>query len=299
MNGTACLLCGSPGPFRHRHTKDGYAIQGCRQCRLVQLVPRPAPETLRALYESASYFGGGDGRSGYSAYASQEREYLLTFAEDVRRIGDFLPRGRLLEVGCGYGYFLRCALAAGHDAYGIDVSPAAVEHAARLHPGRVFEGVLEDASRLGDQPFDAIFAAHVIEHLVDPLAFLRAARRRLRPGGLLVLVTPNIGSLLSRVSGRRWVSFKVPEHVGYYDPGTMTELLRRGGFTTRAIDSAYQYYALPFVASRLRELLAPVSRLVPHVEHWPLLRDRCVRVSSGSLRAVAVAQDGPGPPARS
>jgi len=93
--------------------------------------------------EQESYFGG-DGGAGYSQYESQEAEYLATFREDVRRIAEFVPRGRILEVGCGYGYFLKGALDAGYDAYGIDLSPTAVEKAARQYPGRVFHGRLEE-----------------------------------------------------------------------------------------------------------------------------------------------------------
>jgi hypothetical protein len=121
---TSCILCGAAGPFRARGAKEGYGIEECSTCGLVQLVPTPTDETLRALYEDDSYFGG-DG-SGYSQYESQEAEYLATFREDVRRISEFVPSGRVLEVGCGYGYFLQCALDAGYDAYGIDLSPAAI-----------------------------------------------------------------------------------------------------------------------------------------------------------------------------
>jgi SAM-dependent methyltransferase len=153
----------------------------------------------------------------------------------------------------------------------------------------VFRGGIDDTPEIAGEPFDVIYASHLIEHLLAPVAFLRSAARLLRPGGLIVLVTPNIKSLLARVSGPRWVSFKIPEHVCYYDPATMTELLRRSGYTPRAIDSAYQYYALPFVASRLRELLQPLSRLVPPIERWAVLRERALRVTSGSMRVIAAA----------
>jgi SAM-dependent methyltransferase len=266
--------------------KDGYGIEECPACGLVQLLPTPTAETLHALYESDSYFDG-DGGSGYSQYESQELEYLATFREDVRRIAEFVPSGRVLEVGCAYGYFLQCALDAGYDAYGIDLSPDAVKWAAERHPGRVFRGPLEEVPEIHEQQYDVIFGSHVIEHLTNPCAFLDNASRLLRPGGLIVLVTPNIKSLLARVSGSRWVSFKIPEHVSYYDPDTITELLRRTGFTVRAIDPAYQYYAVPFVASRLRELVHPVSRLIPPVERLPFLRTRRIRVTSGSMRVIA------------
>jgi len=289
-----CILCGASGPYRRRGAKGGYGIEECPACGLVQLVPTPTPETLNALYEEESYFGG-EGGAGYSQYESQEAEYLATFREDVRRIAEFVPEGRILEVGCGYGYFLQCAIDAGYDAYGIDLSPAAVKWASERHPGRVFRGLLEEVPEIQNQQYDVIFGSHLIEHLTDPTAFMRTASRLLRPGGLVVFVTPNIKSLLARVSGPRWVSFKIPEHVSYYDPHTITELFHRTGFSVRAIDSAYQHYALPFVASRLRELLHPVSRLVPPLERLPFLRTRHIRVTSGSLRALAAWTGEPGP----
>lgn len=280
-----CILCSANGPFRPRGAKDGYGIEECPSCGLVQLVPTPTPETLRALYEEESYFGGEG--SGYSQYESQEAEYLATFREDVRRIAEFTPTGRILEVGCGYGYFLKAALDAGYDAYGVDLSPSAVKFAEERYPGRVYCGFVEEIPEIQSEKYDVIFASHLIEHVTDPAAFLHTASGLLNPGGLVVMVTPNIGSLLSRVSGSRWVSFKIPEHVSYYDHKTMTELLRRTSFDVTAIDSAYQYYALPFVTSRVRELLHPVSRLVPPFERTRLFRDRRIRVTSGSMRVIA------------
>jgi SAM-dependent methyltransferase len=286
MSDGSCILCAATGPFRPRWRKDGYGIEECPSCGLVQLVPTPTPETLRALYSQDSYFSG-DGDSGYSQYESQEQEYLATFKEDVRRIAEFVPTGRVLEVGCGYGYFLRCAVDAGYDAYGIDLSPTAVKWASERLPGRVFCGLLEEVPEIQGQQYDVIFGSHLIEHLTEPGAFLETAARLLRPGGLIVLVTPNIKSLLARVSRSRWVSLKIPEHVSYYDPATITTLLTRADFTVQAIDPAYQYYTVPFVASRVRELLSPVSRLVPRVEDLKPLRTRRIRVTSGSMRVIA------------
>ncbi|NIK55044.1 class I SAM-dependent methyltransferase [Kribbella shirazensis] len=281
-----CILCAARGSLRRRFDKDGYGIAECLTCGLVQLQPTPTPETLRALYETDSYFDGVG--SGYSEYESQEEEYLATFREDVRRIAEFVPSGKVLEVGCGYGYFLQCALEAGYDAYGIDLSPTAIKWASERLPDRVFCGLLEEVPQIQKQQYDVIFGSHLIEHLTEPAAFLESAARLLRPGGVIVLVTPNIRSLLSRASGRRWVSYKIPEHVSYYDPRTITDLLDRTGFSVRAVDSAYQYYALPFVAKRVRELLHPVSRLVPPIERLSGLRTRHIRVTSGSMRVVAV-----------
>lgn len=281
-----CVLCGA-ADFADRYRKQGYSIRACRACGLVQLNPLPAPEVLDSLYSDPAYFESDQSGRGYGDYADQEREYLATFGEDVRRIRDLLPPpASILDVGCGYGYFMQAAAAAGYDVWGSDVAERAVEAAKARFPDRVFLGRLGEIPQLDALRFDAIFASHLIEHIPDPVPFVLDLAARLSPGGLLIFVTPNIGSLLSRFSRSRWVSFKIPEHVTYYDPSTIRRLLSEAGLETAAVDPAYQHYAVPFVAHRLRELFDPLSRLLPRAEALPPFRHRIVRVTSGSLRAI-------------
>jgi 2-polyprenyl-3-methyl-5-hydroxy-6-metoxy-1,4-benzoquinol methylase len=283
----ACILCGADKPLTRRFDKGEYSVASCPDCALVQLVPTPSDATLAALY-SGQYFGSDDAQSGYGDYASQEAEYLATFAEDVKTIQRYVRTGDVLDVGCGYGYFMRVAHDAGLRPFGLDLSEAAVERASARFPGRVFRGTLSDSALPPEQKFDVIFASHVVEHITAPVEFMRSVVARLKPGGLVALVTPNIESLLSRVSGSRWVSFKIPEHVAYYSPATITRLIRRGGhFESISVKPAFQYYRLPFVAAKVRQLIQPVGRLVPPLEETRWLRDRVIRVTSGSLCAVA------------
>lgn len=283
-NATGCLLCGADDLWTTRLVKDGYAVEDCGTCGLTQLHPCPSESELAALYDADYFSGMGD---GYSAYGEQQAEYAATFNEDLDRLARWKPTGRVLDVGCGYGYFLGPALARDYDAYGMDLSDHAAAVARVHHPGRVFTGT--PAQALGDAtaPFDVIYASHLIEHIPSPVAYLRTLRAHLRDDGVLMLITPNQASLLARFSGKRWVSYKVPEHVAFYTPATMTRLLERAGYAVEAIDPAYQYYRLPFVAKRLRELFDPASRLVPPVERTAPLRDRLIRVTSGSLRVIA------------
>lgn len=284
-----CILCGAVDRFERRYEKSGYAIVICSACNLCQLDPQPTPEQLAAVYTEAYFASSVDG-VGYGDYAAQEQEYLETFAEDVRRISSFVPEGSVLDVGCGYGYFLRKAAEAGYACYGLDLAEKAVEVARRYFPSnRIFLGTLDTVAELRDRRFDIIFGSHLIEHIPDPRAFVADLATRLTENGILVFVTPNVESLLSRVSGSRWVSYKIPEHVACYSPGTITRLLESAALTPLAVDSAYQHYRLPFVASKLRHLIRPMDRLIPPIEHSRLLRDRIIRITSGSLRAIARA----------
>jgi 2-polyprenyl-3-methyl-5-hydroxy-6-metoxy-1,4-benzoquinol methylase len=266
--------------------KGGARIVRCNHCGLTQLDPLPSAEELESLYTDG-YFEGVGTEVGYEEYAKQEREYLATFADDVRRISEFVSSGTVLDVGCGFGYFVRRALESGFDAYGVDLSAEGIREASKHAPGRVFCGTPANVEQLSGRRFNVIFASHLIEHIPEPAPFVADLVSRLEVGGILVLVTPNIESLLARLSGPRWVSFKIPEHVAYYTPSTLTSLVTGAGLRVQAIDSAYQYYALPFLMSRVRKLIHPLGKLVPHFENWPVFRGRMPRVTSGSMRMIA------------
>jgi SAM-dependent methyltransferase len=290
-----CMMCDGE-ELESRYEKAGYEIRRCADCRLTQLYPLPSPEERISVYAN-HYFGGGESGVGYEDYAGQEGEYLATFAEDVRRIQQFAPSGSLLDVGCGYGYFAREALRSGYDAHGVDVSADAIRIAEKNLPGRVYQGAPSSVSELEHKRFNVIFASHVIEHIGEPHEFVADLVDRLEVDGVLVLVTPNVESLLARISGRRWVSFKVPEHVAYYSPRTISDLLERAGLRVLAVDSARQHYALPFLMGRIRDLIHPVGRLIPHFENTAALRSRSVRATSGSIRVIAARQKATGPDA--
>ncbi len=283
-----CLACGGSSlRLVHHLTGKGDArIVACEACTLVQLETRPTPAELEALY-AGGYFEGVGKDAGYEAYSNQEAEYFATFDDDLRRIGEFLPGGTVLDVGCGYGYFVRRALAAGYDAYGIDLSAEGIQEAEKHAPGRFFRGTLGEVDSLAGRRFDVLFASHLIEHITEPAHFLATCVDHLTEEGLLVLVTPNVESWLARISGPRWVSFKIPEHVAYYSPRTMRRLLDDAGLEVVVTDPAYQFYRLPFLMSRIRELIRPVDRLLPGFENWPWLRQRTLRVTSGSMRVLA------------
>jgi len=210
-------------------TKRGYDVVRCTACRLVFVWPQPTREELEALYSSGTYHAALD--------ETERRRY---FARRLRQVEGLVPqRGRLLDVGCSKGLFLEVARAEGWDAVGIELNRNAVEEArARgldVHQGEVADQPFEAAS------FDVITLFDLIEHARDPRATLAACHRLLRPEGILVVTTPDIGGLVPRVTYwlfartlGAWEHPTPPGHLFQFSRKTLIQMLANSGFTVAA-----------------------------------------------------------------
>lgn len=178
------------------------------------------------VYRNQAYFEASDG-PGYSSYLAQEHSLRGTFASLIRELQiRGLARGRLLEVGCAYGFFLDEAEQFFDERIGTDFSAHAAE-IARTRADRIYVGGIEE---LGDEGrFDLVAMIHTIEHIYDPLAMIRKVRRLLAPGGAVLLAAPDMGWPWRHLMGRRWPFFKVPEHVSFFDRHSLHRLLADAG----------------------------------------------------------------------
>jgi SAM-dependent methyltransferase len=148
----------------------------------------------------------------------------------------------LLDVGCGDGLFLDVARARGFSGDGIEFSPEGARRAAARLGRPVAVGNLA-ASNLLMGPYDVVTLWHVLEHLEHPMAMLEAARRRLRPGGLLAVAVPNLSNLPMRAAYRLARGRPLPlyepgarePHLSHFSPATLRLILKRGGFEPTAL----------------------------------------------------------------
>lgn len=137
---------------------------------------------------------------------------------------------RLLDVGCGDGAYLLAMSRLGWDALGVEFD----ERAARTARASGANVTVCSAERLSEvaapQSVDAVTLAHVLEHLHDPFASLRAIHQVLRPSGLIWIATPNLASIGHRVFGRDWRGLEPPRHTVVFSPDALEALLIRAGF---------------------------------------------------------------------
>jgi len=158
------------------------------------------------------------------------------------------PGARLLEIGFGSGAQLRRMRELGWEVTGVDVDPAAVA-AARNRGFDVRLGELA-AQRFPDGTFDAIYASHVIEHVPEPESLLRECHRLLRPGGVFVVVTPNVRSWGHRVFGEAWFSLEPPRHLVLLGPRALQAAARRAGFGVVEVRTSVRIAFIVWITSR-------------------------------------------------
>ena len=160
--------------------------------------------------------------------------YLENIRPELDFIADLAP-GRLLDIGCGPGWLLS-AVDDGWDKHGAELSAAAAEHAAQY--GDIFVGPFESSSFEAGS-FDLIFMYHVIEHLPEPVDALLRASALLRPGGNLVLGTPDFDSGCARRYGNQYRMLHDPTHISLFSNDSMHRCLRDIGFHIEQVEYPY------------------------------------------------------------
>ena len=226
-----CALCGADDPRSILHADElslrersrlRWTIVRCRTCALVYVNPRLGTRQASAIYEEKTY---GFVRSQLADAFVDGKTHAMRLLDELESI---CPAGTLLDIGCATGDFLQTARERGWEARGVELSPSAAAVAER----RGFDvamGTLADA-RLPAGSFDVVTILDVIEHLTDPLAELREIYRVLRPGGLVVVETPNWNSIYRLLLRQRWAALQPRLHLLYFSRRTLSRMLERAGF---------------------------------------------------------------------
>lgn len=204
---------------------DQYQLVKCAECGTINLHPRPTTEQLERAYDR-DYYGSGDQKFNPVI----ERMLLLSKIRRARAIARLVKSGKVLDIGCADGSFLSQFKRFGDfELEGIELDKHAAVRAAKnpdinLHIGRLRDFDLEAGT------YAAITLNHVFEHLDDPRFTLEKATELLRPGGVLLLAIPNIGSNQARWFKENWFHLDPPRHLFFMTRDQLNSELGKLGF---------------------------------------------------------------------
>ena len=226
-------------------SSDSDIVQ-CSSCGLLYTNPRPTPEGMIKLYETH-----------FSSPFEHRKSLELSLHRFVRKhplwrrlwhdfTGEYLSemldkcRGKILDIGCGFGEMLEDLAARGCAAYGIDANPLSV----KICTDKGLNVSCGDLNNIHfpDAFFDAAILWHALEHLPSARLALREAHRILKSRGRVFIYCPNAASYLAKLFGKNWKCWSMPFHFYHFTPKTMQKLAESAGFKIhkiRAITTEY------------------------------------------------------------
>lgn len=212
-----CYLCDSENikPLK------GYKNKGlvkCNNCGLVFMSQIPTAEELHTYYSAYSY-----GREQYLSPIT-----VKSFNKILDEFEKYRKTNKILDVGCGLGYFLSIALQRGWEVYGTEYSLVAVDKCTSK--GIImYEGDLK-TENYEPEEFDIVTSFEVLEHINNPKIELNKFYSILRKGGLFYCTTPNFNSLNRYYSKEKYNNICYPEHLTYYTQKTLNKVVVESGF---------------------------------------------------------------------
>ncbi len=240
-----CNLCKSKNIyllFKKQFNGLNENIVRCNTCGLIFVNPFLENKEIKDMY-SEDYFKNSVSQTlGYKDYLSDKEKYLM----DIRKI--LIPylnkftnnKGKILDIGCAFGYFLNEVKNNGWDPYGVDISLYAVKKAKELFNMNIFHGTVEEAN-FNDKEFKVITIFNVLGHVKDPLNLLKEVNRILDDNGLLIIRTSNLDSFEALLQKENFYLIK-EDHLHYFSPATMKKILEKAGFSILHIISDSQLF---------------------------------------------------------
>ena len=237
--------------------KNGSNILQCTACGLGRAETSNFDPTT---YYTADYFSGGHA-DGYSDYRGAEAVLRREFARTVDFIRGYGTGGKLLELGCAYGFFLQEA-SRHFEVTGIELAHEAAAH-CRGQGLHVVQGIADEAHLEQIGRVDVVVLLDVIEHLPQPRETLDLCSRQLNPGGLIIISTGDFASMVAKLSGPKWRLMTPPQHLWYFTPESMRRMSDGLGLSIDRLDHPWKTVPASLILFQLRRMFgirgAPVT----------------------------------------
>jgi 2-polyprenyl-3-methyl-5-hydroxy-6-metoxy-1,4-benzoquinol methylase len=283
-----CRNCGSERSLvRYTFAEHDTVIRECAKCRLMVLDPMPSEEDLHQVY-NAGYFeneqlarGDPSHVYGYVDYISERLHKQKGYRGICEHLKQLVHtrrhRAKLLDYGCGLGFFLDAAYEFGFDVEGLEFNRDAIDYIKKRYRYEAYH----PSEFRPSEPYDVVTMFDVIEHLREPFEKIAEVRRMLSEDGVIVILTADATSLVSRMMGKRLEDFRrIKEHLFFFDRANLSSILEKQGFQVLKVASIGHSFELKFLAPRVRAVLplvgAPMEwflRIAPFAGRWSVYID--------------------------
>lgn len=233
---THCPVCGKPelAPFL---TCRDYLVSGkefelfrCEECGFVLTQDAPDAASIGEFYKSEKYVAHSDTKQGLvNRLFHSVRDLMLSQKQRMIERSFGKTPGRLLDYGCGTGYFLNFMQSHGWTVEGVEPGKEAAQFARDSFGLTIHKP--EELYGFKDETFDVITLWHVLEHVHDLKGILLQFKKILKPGGRLVIALPNLNSLDARIYKEHWAAYDVPRHLWHFAPDTFEQFAGSSGFS--------------------------------------------------------------------
>jgi 2-polyprenyl-3-methyl-5-hydroxy-6-metoxy-1,4-benzoquinol methylase len=229
----ACPVCGETARIGLLCRTDGQDVYTCAACTADHVYPMPSAADLKAYYDRAEWFEGGE-KGGYENYDAQS----LSAADQMGAIlAPFAGRTHLsiLDLGCGYGTHLAVAAKAGWKCFGVEPSAHARKVAQERLGGAAY--VVETIGDLIPHEFDVVLMLDVIEHLASPYPsfYQLYSIGAITPKTVVVITTPNAGTAAAKRNPAAWPYRHPASHLVHYTAEALTHVLKQLYFADIAV----------------------------------------------------------------
>ncbi len=248
------------------HLEKPKKIVKCMSCGLVYALPEMPLADIRKTYTEMIDLD----------YIQEEKGRRQQAGIILEQISKYKKRGRLLDVGCGPGFFLDEAKRLGWEVTGVDLSGWAKDYCKEHFGIDVLQGVLTELG-LPNRSFDVIVLNDVIEHLADPKATLKEIRQILKNDGVIYVSTPDIDSALSQLLGARWWGIN-KYHLFYFSKKTLEQFFREVGFKAVRYSAYPRVFSMNYWAKRLKSYPAFIAKPVEFLSGFGGWGERSLKI---------------------
>jgi len=210
-----CNLCGASDYSYYKNPSGDKKIVRCNKCGLVFTNPQPDEKEIAGMLDEEA--------SPAQEVLDIEKDKFKIYLDEIESLTGG-KRGKLLDVGCGFGHLLAIAKDRGWDTCGVEFNRRRVDLIHEKYGIDVFCGDLAGA-KYQSSSFDVITIIEVLEHMLDPSLFLKEVNRIVKKDGLVAIVTPNLGSFYAKTDPDWWT----PYHFYHFSPGTLGAILKKNG----------------------------------------------------------------------